>query len=304
MTEGEVGPRESASRGKVRREMEKEGGGGGGGKRQAGESAVPAVMRQLKKSGRRRTRRTRSHGRGKTASRGAAPGFLPFPFVLTLPLKPGSDPAAGRLKRCVTSHSLPTRRLRYAPYALVTHPLRASYCAAPWCRRGYYLVLSMMKPTAFAFLALLPSTLAFPPTPFANGFLLNLTSACLPSCSWTLTTDAEFKNAASNLCLTASNPSSGSGVVYLSACGGMNQSWTWVGAEMDGGVMYIGGGAQGQMCLTGVDPSGDPPSATVLSACSFAPWQQMTSEDDGNGTLALENLPSARGNLYVCSPTL
>ncbi len=145
---------------------------------------------------------------------------------------------------------------------------------------------------------------AFPPTPFADGVLLNLSSSRAPSCSWTLTAGAEFKNAISNLCLTAASPTTASGVIYLAACGGFNQSWTFVGADMDGGLMYIGANAQGQTCLTGVDPRDSPPSQIVLSACDFSPWQQLTSDNDGNGTLVLDSLPPFLGDLYVCSPTL
>ena len=160
--------------------------------------------------------------------------------------------------------------------------------------------------TVASLVALLPTSYAFPPTPFADGVLINLTAsgAPSPSCSWTLTSDNYFHNDASHLCVTASNPSSASGVVYLTDCGRANQSWTWVGAEIDGGLMYIGAGSQGQQCLTGVDPNNNPLSDAVLSTCTFAPWQQLTSDNDGNGTLSLNNLPSGRSNLFVCSPNV
>jgi hypothetical protein len=158
---------------------------------------------------------------------------------------------------------------------------------------------------AASLFTLLPTTNAFPPTPFADGVLLNLTSGPQSqSCSWTLTSDNLFHNDASHLCVTASNPSSASGVIYLTDCGRANQSWTWVGAEMDGGLMYIGENARGQQCLTGVDPRDDPPSAAVLSTCTFASWQQLTSDNDGNGSLSLNSLPGGHSELFVCSPNV
>lgn len=149
-------------------------------------------------------------------------------------------------------------------------------------------------------------TQGFPPTPFEDGFLLNLTVSGGASCRFKNAQNGLLINDESQLCLTATDPSSANGVLYLADCG-KNKSfnkWTWVGAEMDGGFMYVGPGAQGQQCLTGVDPRASPPSAAVLSTCAFAPWQQLTSENDGNGTLSLDNLPGGRGALYVCAPDL
>jgi len=155
-----------------------------------------------------------------------------------------------------------------------------------------------------ALLTLLSSlALDFPPTPFEDGVLLNLTLTGGASCRFTNTEDGLLINDKSQLCLTATDPSSSNCVLYLADCKNKTfNKWTWVGAEMDGGIMYVGPGAQGQQCLTGVDPRGSPASAAVLSTCTFAPWQQLTSENDGNGTLSLDNLPAGRGELFVCAP--
>lgn len=148
-----------------------------------------------------------------------------------------------------------------------------------------------------------PTVAAFPPTPYADGVLVNLTCADSPFCSWSLSPAGVFSNAGSGLCLAAADAPDARGPVYLSraACGNASQAWTWVGAEMDGGLMFIGPGARAQLCATGVEPRGSPPSALVLAACTFSPWQQLTSDADGNGTLSLGSVPG-RGTLFVCSP--
>lgn len=147
---------------------------------------------------------------------------------------------------------------------------------------------------------------SFPPTPFANGVLVNLTSGPRgsPFCSWSLSASGAFANAGSGLCLAVFNAAVDGAPVYLSPCNASSgaQLWTWVGAEMDGGLMFVGSGARGQVCATGVDPLRSPPSQLTLAPCTFAPWQQLTSDSDGNGTLSLEDLPAARPPLFVCSP--
>jgi hypothetical protein len=145
---------------------------------------------------------------------------------------------------------------------------------------------------------------AFAPTPFADGVLANLTAGPRsPFCSWTLSPAGVFSNSGSGLCLAAADAPSARGPVYLSraACGNASQAWTWVGAEMDGGLMFIGAGARGQLCVTGVDPRSSPLSELVLAVCAFGPWQQLTSDADGNGTLTLANV-EGRDPLFVCSP--
>lgn len=148
------------------------------------------------------------------------------------------------------------------------------------------------------------SASAFPPTPFADGVLANLTGGP-PSafCSWSLSGAGVFSNSGSGLCLAAVDAPSAAGAVYLSraACANASQAWTWVGAEMDGGLMFVGAGAREQLCVTGVEPRSRPASALVIAPCAFAPWQQLTSDADGNGTLALSNVPG-RSALFVCSP--
>lgn len=153
------------------------------------------------------------------------------------------------------------------------------------------------------FLAL-ATTSAFAPTPFADGVLANLTAGPRsPFCTWALSNTGVFSNSGSGLCLAAADAPSARDAVYLSraACGNASQAWTWVGAEMDGGLMFIGAGARGQLCVTGVDPRSSPPSELVLAVCAFAPWQQLTSDADGNGTLTLASI-EGRDPLFVCSP--
>jgi hypothetical protein len=153
-------------------------------------------------------------------------------------------------------------------------------------------------------LLLITAVDAFPPTPFKNGVLVNLTGGPRdsPFCSWTLTTAGALTNDGSRLCLTAFDASTPNRPVFLSSCNGDgSQLWTWVGAELDGALMYVGPNARGQECATGVDPLKGPPSQLTLAPCSFAPWQQLTSDSDGNGTLVLENLPN--GRYFVCSPS-
>ena len=146
---------------------------------------------------------------------------------------------------------------------------------------------------------------AFPPTPFSDGVLANLTAGPpSPFCAWTLSPAGVFSNLGSGLCLAAADAPSARGAVFLSraACVNVSQAWTWVGAEMDGGLMFVGAGARGQLCITGVEPRSSPPSELVISACVFAPWQQLTSDADGNGTLSLSNVPGRSSALFVCSP--
>ena len=146
---------------------------------------------------------------------------------------------------------------------------------------------------------------AFPPTPFADGVLANLTDGPRSSayCSWALSPAGVFSNSGSGLCLAAADAPSAAGAVFLSraACANASQAWAWVGAEMDGGLMFVGAGARGQLCVTGVEPRSRPASALVISACVFSPWQQLTSDADGNGTLTLSSVPG-RSALFVCSP--
>ena len=154
-------------------------------------------------------------------------------------------------------------------------------------------------------LALAPAAaIAFPPTPYADGVLANLTEGpASPFCSWSLSLAGVYSNVGSGLCLAAADAPAARGAVYLSraACANASQAWTWVGAEMDGGVMFIGAGTRGQLCATGVEPRSRPPSALVLAPCAFAPWQQLTSDADGNGTITLASVPG-RGTLFLCSP--
>jgi hypothetical protein len=153
--------------------------------------------------------------------------------------------------------------------------------------------------------ALAARAAAFPPTPFADGVLANLTSGPpSPYCSWSLSPAGVFSNSGSGLCLAAADAPSARGAVFLSraACANASQAWTWVGAEMDGGLMFVGAGAREQLCVTGVEPRASPPSQLVIAACAFAPWQQLTSDADGNGTLTLSNAPGHSSALFVCSP--
>jgi len=164
----------------------------------------------------------------------------------------------------------------------------------------------MVRAAQRVFLALASTAAAFAPTPFADGVLANLTAGP-PSlfCSWSLSPAGVLSNGGSGLCLAAADAPAARGAVYLSraACANASQAWAWVGAEEDGGLMFVGAGARGQLCVTGVEPRADPPSALVLAACAFAPWQQLTSDADGNGTLSLANVPG-RGTLFVCSPSV
>ena len=161
-------------------------------------------------------------------------------------------------------------------------------------------------------LPLPPSSSAFPPTPFHGGVLANLSAssgAGSASCTWTLSPSGRYSNAQSGLCLTVLGAGGLPGsAVYLAPCGAANvtahgqQSWTWVGAEMDGAIMFTGE-SRGQECVTGVDPASAPPSELVLAPCAFLAWQQVTSDADGNGTLSLQNLPAGAPPLFVCSPS-
>ena len=152
---------------------------------------------------------------------------------------------------------------------------------------------------------------AFAPTPYRDGVLVNLTAAGAgtPACTWGLTPDGLYSSAgAAGLCLTVAGAGGNRGsVVYLAPCGAANatasgqQSWAWVGAEMDGGILFAGQ-ARDEECITGVDPATGPPSQLVLAPCTFAPWQQLTSDADGNGTIALQDLPSGPP-LILCAPS-
>jgi hypothetical protein len=159
-----------------------------------------------------------------------------------------------------------------------------------------YLVLSV---AAAGFVRFVSSS---PPTPFGDGFLLNLTATGAgappaPGFMWTLLNDGTFvvnNGRGPAPCLTINGTQADVGVVlYAAPCLDVDpdsrQQFTWVGATMDGMVMYTGP-ARGQLCATGVDLARAPPSQLVLDICSFAPWQQFTSDNDGNGTLQLASL--------------
>lgn len=158
------------------------------------------------------------------------------------------------------------------------------------------------------FLLLLGGVRSFPPTPFLDGYLANFTEAGDtpgPFCTWANLPSGLLLNQGSGLCLRTVAASAST--VYLTPhCNASDphQQWTWVGAEEDGSVMYAGADASAQLCLTGLAPLPPPPSALVLSPCAFLPWQQFTSDSDGNGTLSLRNLPGAQHDLYLCSPSL
>lgn len=157
----------------------------------------------------------------------------------------------------------------------------------------------------------LPATLVAPrsaqcPATTALCATLSEAGAGTPLCTWALSASGRYANAGSGLCLAVWGAGGAPGSAVVLAHCGVNasrgvQDWTWVGAEMDGGLMFLGE-ARDQECVTGVDPTVGPPSQLVLAPCAFTPWQQLTSDSDGNGTLSLSNLPGGAPPLYVCSP--
>jgi len=178
-------------------------------------------------------------------------------------------------------------------------------------RHGHTLAAALSAALRLACLAAAAAA-PFPPTPFHGGVLANLSAssgAGSAACTWALSPSGRYSNAQSGLCLTVLGAGGRRGsAVYLAPCGAANvtahgeQSWTWVGAEMDGAIMFTGESGD-EECVTGVDPASAPPSELVLAPCAFLAWQQVTSDADGNGTLSLQNLPAGAPTLFVCSPS-